>query len=87
MKTIHKYRLAVPGTQIINLPQGFDLLFAGHDPNQHPCVWALVDTTQPLQPVTFHLIGTGQPIPSNYLYFDSFIQNQYVWHVFFNSEL
>ena len=62
MKTIHKYPLAVVDSQHVLLPLGAEILSAQFQGIQL-CLWALVDTDQPLRARSIVLLETGNAIP------------------------
>lgn len=84
MKTIYKYPIEITDKQEIQMHGEVDVLHAGLDTHGLPCVWAMVDSECETGPVTIHLIGTGNPMPSvlPYRYVGSFVQDVFVWHVF-----
>jgi len=65
MKTVYKYQVPIDGT--IKLPLGATVLHVGEQA-QSVCLWALVDTNQPLVGRRFMLVGTGHPIPETATY-------------------
>ena len=82
MKTIHKFPLQIQYTQTVNVQPNAEVVLVGLDPNGIPCIWALVDPNEPLQPYTIHIIDTDHPVPSNTDHLGSFVSGAYVWHVF-----
>lgn len=63
MKTIYKYDLpVVTGIVSINLPRGAEILTLQPDPHGHSCIWALVDSSQPLEIREFEVCWTGKPM-------------------------
>jgi hypothetical protein len=65
VKTIHKYPLAVVDRQSISMPHDADVL-AVHLQYGAPCLWALVDTQEPLEPRAFVIVGTGHDLSGNW---------------------
>lgn len=61
MKRIFKYPLQTIDAQTVHLPRGAMSLCV--QVQAGPCVWALVDDTQPTEPRIVRVIGTGHPIP------------------------
>ena len=61
MFTIHKYSIPIEDKFTLQLPKGARPLCA-QTQRDAPCLWALVDPTQPLEPYQFRLVGTGHPI-------------------------
>ncbi len=56
---IWRYILAVERRSIVHLPRGAELLSLGEQV-QTPVVWALVDPAQPVEPVIFRMVTTGE---------------------------
>jgi len=87
MKTIHKYRLSIADHQTIQIPYGSEVVHIGLDTSGTPCVWARVETEEPMAERQFWIVGTGQPqpeFPANTCtdYLGTFVQDQFVWHVY-----
>jgi len=83
MKTIHKYPIAITDRQDVTMPRSAGIVHVGLDPNGHPCIWAMVETGNPMEDVAILIIGTGNPIPDDAGYhFGSFVQGPFVWHVY-----
>lgn len=61
MKTIHKFALELKDSQKILMP-GSAAILALQVQHGEPCLWALVDTEQPLVTREFITRGTGHPI-------------------------
>jgi len=84
MKTIYKYPLKITNVQQIEIPQGFNVLHVGLDPQDQPCIWAAVDTTKETQMAQIVVLGTGHNANGiewmNHL--GSFRQDCFMWHVF-----
>ncbi|MBA7689651.1 hypothetical protein ES703_98159 [subsurface metagenome] len=65
MKTIYKYPIPAETNQFaITMPRGARVLSFQI---QHgvPCIWALVDTEEPVEAKNFYLVGTGHPFIFN----------------------
>lgn len=83
MKTIYKYPIQITNSQEVQMPFGAEVLHAGLDPQGTPCLWAMVETHHPTEPVSVLVVGTGNPMPFEPLrHVGSFIQSPIVWHVF-----
>jgi hypothetical protein len=84
MKTVFKYPLTITDLQLFNLPAGATFLHAGPDPYGDICLWAAVDTNEPIEPVKIRVVGTGNAMPdSEQLEFiGTVLDRMYVWHVF-----
>lgn len=86
MITIYKYPIQITDRQIIQI-QGLNtahsrVLKVGLDPVGTPCIWVEADSDSPENyPISLAICGTGHPLP-NGDYIDSFVQGQFVWHVF-----
>lgn len=62
MKTIYKYDLPASEHEFsVSMPEGAQLLTAQIQ-RDVPCVWALVDTTKPVQERRFVVVGTGHEL-------------------------
>ena len=61
MKTIHKYELVIDDRTEVRMPQGAEVLSVQCQYDK-PCVWAMVDTEQPMQAHRFVVRGTGHPL-------------------------
>ena len=60
-RIIFKYPLETTDQQVIQIPSGaFPLCVQVQ--SGVPCLWAMVDDSQPTEPYTFRVIGTGRPI-------------------------
>ncbi len=97
MKAIYKYKLPAPGeTAVVEIPEWAEFIHVNTDGSgdNHPYLWAIVDTASRKTPRTFTTIGTGWEIPPR-LYPDAILPYVYigtihstlgpgsfVWHVF-----
>lgn len=61
MKTVYKYPLQTM-IESVSMPAGADILQVSNQFNS-VCMWALVDTTRPVETRRFYIIGTGHPLP------------------------
>lgn len=61
MITIYKYPLKFQQEQTIEIPSEYELLTVQLQDNT-PCLWAMVDTKEPLISAKVFCIGTGHPI-------------------------
>ncbi len=61
MLTIWKFPLSVDDVQTVAMPQGARILTVQVQQGQ-PCLWAAVDSEQPVKPRTIRMYGTGHPI-------------------------
>lgn len=62
MRTIHKY--VVGSTATVSMPRGATVLTIQAQ-RDVPCIWAEVDTTQPLEDRRFIIFGTGHEMPAD----------------------
>ncbi len=85
MKTIHKQKLEITGTQTIKVPKGSKILSVANQ-REKLNIWYACDTRSEVEDITIHIFGTGHQIwPS----FDGkFIgtvlmaNDNLVWHIF-----
>ena len=61
--TIYKYTLQ-PGRTVLELHRGAEVLTVQMQRDE-PCMWAKVDTTQPMERRTFEVFGTGHTMPND----------------------
>ena len=66
-----------------------DILSAGLDANNKPCIWMVVDPEREGKAMTFSIIGTGHDAPTKTtsIYLDTITVGQFVWHIFFENFL
>jgi hypothetical protein len=85
MKTVHKFRLTETGRNTVVLPIGAKVLHVGMQAGV-PCIWAYVDTTQPLEERSVYVFGTGwemSDVPEMPTYHGTaHTDDSLVWHVF-----
>jgi hypothetical protein len=67
MRTIHKYELDITDVQTIELPFYAEMLTI-QEQRDKLVMWCIVDTEDELEPRTFHVVGTGNPIPGQPCY-------------------
>ena len=97
MRSIWKFPLGVRPDDTaaeVTMPEGaaivhFEALVSGRiaDPEtiqQHPTVWALVDSDNPPEPRRFRIFGTGHPLPRGARHVGTYgdVGGPFVWHVF-----
>jgi hypothetical protein len=76
-KVIYKYTL----TSSVEMPQGAQIL----DIQMQGVliqIWALVDTTAPMETRRFETLGTGWTVQEGLQHIKSLQDGSYVWHVF-----
>jgi len=91
-KKIYKYTIEEPDhglTISISMRRNCQVLSAQYQPaTETLCIWAVVDTEEPVELKTFFIAGTGLPIPdiqNGSLCFIATVQapkGNFVWHVF-----
>lgn len=87
-RTIWKFKLMPMEVQAILAPTGAQPLYAGMDAELIPCVWAVVDPTQPQTEYSVLLAFTGRPFPDNVgpeQHLGTFIVDTLVYHVFWGA--
>jgi hypothetical protein len=82
--TIYKYPLKTTDEQVIQMPFGATILSAQCQ-MKSICVWAIVNTTAPLENRKFRIFGTGHPFdltPNEFKFIDTVQMDMLVFHVF-----
>ena len=86
MKIVYKYQLQlVAGIQTVQITQEAEVIRFSRDGQGNQCLWALVDTNEPIVERRFQIIGTGDPLfeDKNYKYIGSVeIEDLLSWFVF-----
>lgn len=85
MKVIHKYKINAPYIQTIQMPVDAEILdIQIQEHEQAICIWAIVDTTNHFEGVTFKMYGTGDAIndEGDEVYLSTVQDLNAVWHVF-----
>jgi len=83
MTTIYKYPIRIEDEQMIEMPFGAKCIHVGLDPDETPCIWAKVESTNTPEPVRVFIAGTGHPLPDEPAeHVGSFKQAGFMWHVF-----
>ena len=77
MKTIYKYTIT---RRPIEIHTNAVILHVDLQ-DQSYCLWALVDTTNPLEQRQFDVVGTGWDYEDNMHYVGTILENAFVWHV------
>lgn len=83
---IYKYDFEVEGEFNILMPKGAHILTVQVQ-RDTPCIWAIVDPAQPIEPRTFRILGTGHEmdmdIPhSHYIGTFQLFDGSYIGHMF-----
>lgn len=82
MKTIWKFPLELKGLQNISIPEGAEILNCAIQSGA-VFLWALVDSSLPLQRREIEMIGTGNQIPEEERrYISTILDGALVWHIF-----
>ena len=85
MMTTYKFPLRIEDEQTVMMPAESRVICVQSQYNTLT-VWAIVDTTKELVPVTFRVVGTGHPMPDiAQLHYVGTVQmdsGMLVWHVF-----
>lgn len=83
MKTVFKYLLVIADTTTVRLPVGAQVLDIQEGPDYaHLWMWARVDEAQQFADRTFHICGTGHPVPEAAEFLATVHAHPFVWHVF-----
>lgn len=85
MKKIHKYPIITTDEQKLPMAKGaVALAVTGDDETGCIWLWAMVDTIQPYDYATVHVVGTGNPC--DYVNAEDYVgtvkYDDKVWHVF-----
>lgn len=82
IKTVYKYPVPLDfvARQEIFLPEGAKPLVMGFDGNLKVCLWAEVNPDAPSHLRKIAIIGTGEEVPENLKYLNTFERNGFVFH-------
>lgn len=81
---IFKYHINIPGSDIIEMPEGSEILYVGNQYNS-VFLWAKVDSTRKLTKRKFIVCNTGDDLPANTKKFLGTVllnEGSYVLHIF-----
>lgn len=85
MKSIWKFALELQDRQIVNMPNGAEILTAQMQHNSMN-LWAVVDTDADKEPRTIEIHGTGNPMHADMgverKYIASIQDGPFAWHLF-----
>lgn len=85
MKKIFKYRFSIDSLQELTIPSGYQILSVQVQ-NGFPCIWALVEESNPSETLRIKTFGTGEIIPNadDLIYIGNiqFDKINFVGHVF-----
>ena len=84
-RRIFKYEIKGPGAQIISMPRGAEIV-AVQMQGIYPFMWAVVDDEAPAEDRRFYVAATGEAIPDDSRYLDTFymrtaVDTPLVWHL------
>lgn len=90
MKTIYKYECTVDDRFELEMPFNAEIIkVAVQVPNvgqdRKFCIWAMVDSEEEKETRCFQIVGTGNPIDDDMEFVESFIDGDFVWHLFQES--
>jgi len=63
VKRIFKYPLKTADQQVLTMPRNAVPLCVQVQPHVGPCLWAMVEDSEPTELRTVRIIGTGHPVP------------------------
>lgn len=84
-QTIHKHLFGLKTPTVLRLQPGAVLIDVGQDTRDSDSIalWFIVDDAQQATVVrTFHIVGTGHPIPPRTKHVGSVLMPPFKWHVF-----
>lgn len=83
MRAVHKYPVFVaPGASCsVKLPAGAKPVLFGKQGEQW-CLWAEVETDQPMIEREVHIVGTGWDVPVGAEHVSSWQDEPFVWHAY-----
>lgn len=85
MRTIWKFTLQITDMQKVRMPAGAKILSVQKQ-GFHVCLWAMVNTEQPLETRHIEILGTGNPISEGVgvsrTFIDTVQDGPLVWHIF-----
>ena len=80
MITIHKFTLTGRHSTPVELPKGSIILNCDIQSGEI-CLWAKVNTEEPMEKRYFTIVGTGWEIDNNMCYIGTVQSPPYVWHI------
>lgn len=85
MMTIYKYPIALSAGQVLRIPKGAEPLSVQMQ-DGNICMWARVDTSQPLRDFEIAIYGTGHELPDKngerLMHLGTVQRGAFVWHIF-----
>lgn len=86
MRVIYKYTLDITDKQFIEVHKEAgtecQILYVGLDPNGVPCLWMELTKGTYVEKHEILILGTGMRVPGTAHHLGSFVQGQFVWHVY-----
>ena len=79
---VWKFEFAVNDRVTIDMPEVIAFVGVGTQRPGHICIWAVVRPETQRREVTFHVRGTGHPVPLDFVPLGLVFDGTYVWHVF-----
>jgi hypothetical protein len=89
MRTIYKYQLKLQDDQVIEIPEGAEIISA-REQRGEICIWAIVPVPTEVQmKITVHIRGTGHTMPegtANTMFIDTVMlpEVNLVFHLFWS---
>jgi hypothetical protein len=84
MRTVHKFN-AYHGEFEAEMPEGAQIVHFA-DQNGELRIWAIVDTSRPIDRRYFRVAGTGHEVSAEYdAHWGTCQQGPFVWHLFENT--
>jgi hypothetical protein len=81
MKTIYKYQFEISSVIEILMPEKSQVVHVGLQ-NSIPCIWAEVPKSNINIVRRFGIFGTGHDIPDSCEHIATFIDGNFVWHLY-----
>lgn len=86
--TIYKFTLQCRfDVQTIGMPVGCRILKIAYKDGAGVCIWGVCDPNAEMETKTFHVVGTGEPIPEGMVWLETVVVNRMVYHIFGEVEL
>lgn len=82
MRTVWKFDVPVTDAPRLEMPEGARFLSAGPGGHGRLWIWAEVDTSNPPEPRSLRIVGTGNPMPEVGAYIATVQAPPFVWHVY-----
>ncbi len=82
MKKIYKYPFILDDEIEIEMPENAKIVLVGRDPVGLLSIWAEVDPEATVELRKLHMRGTGHPVDGIGVHVQSFVDGQFVWHLY-----